>query len=47
MAYHTYDNNVVYAMCSVAQSYLALWGPVDCSLSGSSAYGTLEPQILE
>ena len=31
----------------VAQSCLTLWGPVDCSLPGSSVHGILQARILE
>ena len=31
----------------VAQSCLALWDAMDCSPSGSSVYGILQPWILE
>ena len=34
-------------MCSVAQSYLALCVPMDCSPPGSSAHGTLQARTLE
>ena len=32
---------------SVAQSYLTLWGPMDCSLPGFSAHGIFQATILE
>ena len=32
--------------CSVIQSYLTLCGPMDCSLSGSSALGIFQARIL-
>ena len=47
MVYHTYENNIVCAMCSVAQSCPALCGPIDCSLSGYSAHGIFQAKILE
>ena len=31
----------------VAQSYLTLFNPMDCSLSGSSVHGILQVRILE
>ena len=34
-------------MCSVAQSCLTLYDPVDCSPPGSSVHGILQARILE
>ena len=34
-------------MCSVAQPYLALCSPMDCSPPGSSIHGTLQARTLE
>ena len=36
-----------HSVCSVAQSYLTLWDPMDCSLAGSSVYGIFQERILE
>ena len=33
--------------CSVTQSCLTLWDPMDCSPPGSSVYGILQARILE
>ena len=34
-------------VCLVAQSYLTLCDPLDCSLPGSSVHGTFQARILE
>ena len=34
-------------LCSVAQSCLTLWDPMDCSLLGSSVHGIFQARILE
>ena len=34
-------------MCLVAQSYLILWDPMDCSPPGSSVHGISQARILE
>ena len=34
-------------MCSVTQSCLTLWDPMDCSLAGSSVHGIFQARILE
>ena len=34
-------------MCSVAQSWLTFWDPMDCSLPGSSIHGIFQARILE
>ena len=34
-------------VCSVIQSHLTLWNPVDCSPPGSSVHGILQARILE
>ena len=36
-----------YALCLVAQSYLTLCDPVNCSPPGSSVHGILQARILE
>ena len=33
--------------CSVAQSYLTLCNPMDCSLPGTSVHGIFQARILE
>ena len=37
----------LWAQCLVAQSYLTLCDPMDCSLPGSSLYGIFQERILE
>ena len=37
----------VHCACSVAQSRLTLWDPMDCSLPGSSVQGISQARILE
>ena len=34
-------------MCAVAQSWLTLGDPMDCSLPGSSAHGIFQARVLE
>ena len=34
-------------VCSVAQSCLTLFGPMDCTPPGSSVHGILQARILE
>ena len=36
-----------FCMCSVAQLYPTLYGPMDCSPPGSSVHGILQARILE
>ena len=36
-----------YLCVLVAESYLILCGPIDCSLPGSSVYGILQARVLE
>ena len=38
---------VTFCMCSVAQLYPTLYGPMDCSPPGSSVHGILKARILE
>ena len=34
-------------VCSVLQSYLTLWDPMECSLQGSSVHGIFQARVLE
>ena len=43
----TIEDNWSFLLCSVAQSCLTLWGPMDCSPPGSSVHGILQEKILE
>ena len=36
----------IMCVCSVAQPYLTLWHPMNCSLPGSSVHGILQARIL-
>ena len=36
-----------YSVCPVAQSWLILWDPLNCSPSGSSAHGNFQARVLE
>ena len=38
---------IFFIVCSVAQWYLTLWSPVDCSLPGSSVLEIFQTRILE
>ena len=47
---HTYTQmhtNKIMGVCVCSQSCPALWGPVDCSLSGFSVCGIFQAKILE
>ena len=41
------DCALLICVCSVAQSCLTLWDPMDCSLSGSSVHRILQARTLE
>ena len=43
---HIYARICVCA-CSIAQSCLTLWNPMDCSPPGSSVHGILQTRILQ